>query len=175
MDTTRDDLATLDRGLTQLSTLVEAVQPSDLERQTPCTDWTVRELLGHVVQGPANFAASVRGESPDWSAAAELPQDWSATFRSNADDLRAAWDQNPDAPGGPGFQVAELAVHSWDLATALGKDAAELDPEVAEVAYATMSQALTPERRGAAFKPEQEPAGDAGPYERLAAFAGRSI
>ena len=175
MDTSRDDLAALDRGLTQLGSLVESVQPADLDRPTPCTDWTVRDLLGHVVQGPANFATSVRGGEVDWSAASPLPDDWADAFASHADDLRAAWAQNPDAEGGAGFQVAELAVHSWDLATALGKDSGELDAGVAESAYATMSQALTPDRRGAAFGPEQDAPDDAGAYERLAAFAGRSI
>lgn len=175
MDTSRDDLSTLDRGLTQLGSLVESVQPADLDRPTPCSDWTVRELLGHVVQGPANFATSVRGGKPDWSAGSELPEDWADTFRTHADDLRAAWDENPDAQGGAGFQTAELAVHAWDLATALGKDSGELDAGVAEAGYATMSQALTPEARGQAFRPEQDAPEDAGPYERLAAFAGRSV
>ena len=174
MDTSRDDLATLDRALNQLDGLLQSVRPTDLDRPTPCTDWSVRQLLGHVVQGPANFATSVRGGTPDWSASADLPEDWSAAFRSNADDLRAAWAEHPDAEGGPGFQTAELAVHAWDLAQALGRDPGELDPAVAEAAHATMSAALTPEGRGSAFKPEQGAGEGAGAYERLAAFAGRS-
>ncbi|MGA8977703.1 MAG: maleylpyruvate isomerase family mycothiol-dependent enzyme [Pedococcus sp.] len=175
MDTSRDDLSTLDRGLTQLGALVGAVQPNDLDRSTPCTDWTVRDLLGHVVQGPANFALSVRGGSPDWSAGAELPEDWAAAFTAHADDLREAWTQHPETEPGPDFQTAELAVHAWDLATALGRDPAELDPEVAERGFATMSQALTPERRGTAFQPERDAPQDADPYQRLAAFAGRTV
>lgn len=175
MDTSREDLSTLDRGLTQLGSLVEAVGPTDLDRPTPCQDWTVKELLGHVVQGPANFAASVRGESPDWAAGSELPDDWSATFRKHADDLREAWTQHPDNEAGPGFQTAELAVHAWDLSTALGKDPDDLDPAVAEAGFATMSAALTPEGRGDAFAPEQDAPPDADAYQRLAAFAGRAV
>jgi uncharacterized protein (TIGR03083 family) len=175
MDTTREDLSALDRGLTQLGTLVESVQPADLDRPTPCDHWTVRELLGHVLQGPANFATSVRGGKPDWSAGAELPDDWAANFASHADDLRDAWGENPDKEPGPDFQTGELAVHAWDLATALGKDSAELDPTVAERGWAVMSAALTPENRGKAFEPAREAPQDADPYQRLAAFAGRKV
>ncbi len=175
MDTTREDLSALDRGLTQLGTLVQSVQPDDLDRQTPCEDWTVRELLAHVVQGPANFAASVRGGEPDWSKGGDLPDDWATVFATNADDLRAAWTDNPDNQPGPDFQTGELAVHAWDLSTALGKDSADLDPTVAERGYDAMSGALTPENRGKVFKPEQDAPQDAGPYERLAAFAGRTV
>jgi uncharacterized protein (TIGR03083 family) len=175
MDTTRDDLSALDRGLTQLGTLVGSVQPADLDRPTPCTNWSVRELLAHVVQGPASFAASVRGGDPDWSAGSELPDDWSATFAAHADDLRAAWTENADKEPGPDFQTAELAVHSWDLATALGRDIGSLDPVVAERGWDIMSVALTPENRGKVFQPEREAPDGAGPYERLAAFAGRKV
>ena len=175
MDTTREDLSALDRGLTQLGSLVESVQPTDLDRPTPCTDWTVRELVSHVVQGPANFATTVRGGSPDWSAGSELPEDWAATFASHAEDLRTAWTQHPDTEPGPDFQTAELAVHAWDLATALGRDSSELDPRVAERGWDVMSAALTPENRGKAFEPARDAPQDADPYQRLAAFAGREV
>ena len=175
MDTTRDDLSALDRGLAQLGTLVESVQPADLDRPTPCDDWTVRDLLRHVVQGPANFATTVRGGSPDWSSSSELPEDWSSTFTSHAEDLRAAWTQHPDTEPGPDFQTAELAVHAWDLATALDKDTGALDPTVAERGWEVMSAALTPENRGDAFEPARQAPQDADPYQRLAAFAGRKV
>jgi uncharacterized protein (TIGR03083 family) len=175
MDTTRDDLSALDRGLAQLGTLVQSVQPSDLDRPTPCRDWTVRELLAHVVQGPANFATSVRGGEPDWSKGADLPDDFAATYATNAEDLRAAWTDSPDHEPGPGFQTGELAVHAWDLATALDRDVDQLDPQVAQHGYDVMSVALTPENRGAAFQPAREAPQDAGPYARLAAFAGRKV
>jgi uncharacterized protein (TIGR03086 family) len=71
------------------------------------------------------------------------------------------------------WQTAELAVHTWDLARAIGHSP-HLDPEVAERGLAFMSSALTPEVRGESFGPPVPVADDAPVYDRLAAFAGRT-
>ena len=71
--------------------------------------------------------------------------------------------------------IGEPEIAAWDLATALGKDPAGLDPAVAEAGFATMSAALTPERRGSSFAPEQDAPQDADAYQRLASFAGRTV
>jgi hypothetical protein len=47
------------------------------------------------------------------------------------------------------------------------------DDSVAETALASMQQGLTEENRAGAFGPEVQVGSDAGPYERLVAFAGR--
>ena len=71
--------------------------------------------------------------------------------------------------------AAELAVHTYDLATALGTATADLDPEVAEVGHAFMTSSMTVDMRGDAFGAEQPAPADADAYERIAAFAGRSL
>jgi uncharacterized protein (TIGR03086 family) len=70
------------------------------------------------------------------------------------------------------MQIGEFAVHSWDLARAIGATA-QLDPEAAERGLAFMSANLKPELRGDAFGAEVDVPADAPPYDRLAAFAGR--
>ena len=50
------------------------------------------------------------------------------------------------------WQVAELAVHAWDLAVAIGYPLDRLDPEVAEVGLGFMRDNMTPERRGDCFR-----------------------
>ena len=95
-------------------------------------------------------------------------------LRQAADEIVAAFDSGEsEAP--EGMLAAELAVHTWDLATALGRDTNELDPALAEAGYAFMSESLTDERRGDAFNPEQPAPEGANAYERIAAFAGRSV
>jgi len=87
-----------------------------------------------------------------------------------------AWHDLGDTPLlPPALQFAEFAVHDWDLATALGLRPDALDPQVAELGLEFMRTNLTPELRGGAFGPEQPAPPDAGPYDRIAAYAGRPI
>ncbi len=86
--------------------------------------------------------------------------------------LRQAGQDSP-ADGAADWQCAELAVHTWDLATALGRPTDGLDPEPAERGLAFMRASLTEDRRGPAFGPEQPAPDGADAYRRIAAFAGR--
>lgn len=105
-----------------------------------------------------------------------MSEEWGPTFRVTGDDLIHAWHQGAGGEGASAdWQSAELAVHTWDLATAIGFPLDRLDPEVATRGLAFMADNLTAENRAAAFGPEQQAAEDAGPYERIAAYAGRSV
>ena len=66
-------------------------------------------------------------------------------------------------------------MHDWDLATALGVGLDGLDPAVAELGLEFMRANLTDETRGGAFRPEQAAPPGAGPYDAIAAFAGRQV
>lgn len=175
-----DAVRTLGHALDQAGDLLDHVHPDALDRPTPCPDWDVAALADHVIAGPGRFLAMMRGERPDWSAPApQVSTGWGAAFRGPADDLIHAWHQFERDDGEivipPEFQVAEFAVHGWDLTVALGRSTTELDPEVAETALTFLHATLTPDRRGEAFGPEQPVPAGAGPYEALAAFAGRSV
>jgi uncharacterized protein (TIGR03086 family) len=176
MSTPSDAVAVLGRALDQLGDVLTATHTDDLDRPTPCTDWDVRTLVGHVLTSPRNFLTMARGGEPNWSATADVPASgWAQRFRSDADDLIHSWhQQGEDAePFQVDMQTSELAVHTWDLARAVGTPSERLDPEVAERALALMRQGLTPENRGQAFAAEVPVAEDAPPYDRLAGFAGR--
>lgn len=73
----------------------------------------------------------------------------------------------------PRWNTAEIAVHGWDLAQALGVSTSQLDDAVAQDGLDFMSANLTADKRGPVFGPELEAPEGAGVYERLAAFAGR--
>jgi uncharacterized protein (TIGR03086 family) len=177
--TNRDDeLAVLHRGLDQATSLLGSVGDDDLTNPTPCQDWTTAELVGHLAAAPGRFARMLRGEEVDWGVKdPEAGSRGAATFRTGADDLLDAWGAvgDADAPMGPDWQTAEVAVHTYDLATALGRPTADLDVEVAERALAFMQANLTQENRGGAFRPEQSVPDGADAYQRLAAFAGRTV
>ncbi len=72
------------------------------------------------------------------------------------------------------LQITEEALHSWDLATAIGH-ADALDEGIAEFALAFAEKNMGPERRGTSFGPPRQAQDGAGPYERLAAFTGRDV
>jgi uncharacterized protein (TIGR03086 family) len=135
----------LRRALDQTATLVAAVQPEQFSRPTPCSEWDVRRLLRHVIGTDLrNFAIAARGETADWKAEpAPLGDDPAADFRRGAETLRAAWrsaDLETPVPMSGGAtaplrsradqQIAELAVHDWDIARSTGQPT-DLDPEVA--------------------------------------------
>ena len=118
-----------------------------------------------------------RGEPTDWSAPTPATGDDPAgAFRLHARDLLRARQEQPEPEGSPvDWQCAELAVHTWDLATALGLPTADFDADVAERGLAFMRAGLTDDNRGPAFGPEQPAPEGADPYQRVAASAGRSV
>jgi uncharacterized protein (TIGR03086 family) len=71
-----------------------------------------------------------------------------------------------------GQQIADLAVHAWDVALATGQSP-DVDTAVVEYAFEWGRQNLKPEFRGAAFGPEITVPADAPVYDRLVGFFGR--
>lgn len=162
------------RGLDQIDSLIGGIAEDQLDIPTPCSQWSVRELVDHVVNLPTQFATMAKGEEVNWAAPTPHHDDPAAAFRRHADDLLAALSANEGSVP-EGMQAGEFGVHAWDLATALGHDTSDLDPEVAQAGYAFMSKALTDDQRGGAFAPEKPAPEGANAYERLAAFAGREV
>ncbi len=170
-DSPVDQLA---KALDQAGRALGTVSDGNLDNPTPCSDWTVRQLAAHVATGPGTWARMARGEEVDWSAIPDVPDgEWDRTFRAGADELLAAMRQLPeDQQGQAGFQVAEYAVHSWDLTRGTGADLA-LDDSLAETGLAAMQGGLTDENRQGAFGTEVSVPEGASAYEKLAAFSGR--
>lgn len=172
-----DDVRVLVRAIDQAGDVLDHVHADHLDRATPCTDWNVAALVDHLIATPGRFLTMMRGEEPDWSAdPPHVAESWGPAFRVTGDDLAHAWhEQSGDAPVSADWQTAELAVHTWDVAAATGYPVERLDPEVAERGLAFLRANLTSDNRGPVFGSEQSPGVDAGPYERLVAFAGRSV
>jgi len=174
--TSHDDQEVLRRALDQLAGLLADVPAGKQGDPTPCPRWRVQDLVDHIVAAPSRFARMTRGEAVDWSVTPTAGPEPVARFRSNAEDLlRAVADAGPEAPVTPNWQCAELAVHTWDLATAIGRSTGDLDAEVAERGLTFMRAGLTEENRSPAFGPEQPAPEGADAYRRIAAFAGRSV
>jgi len=177
MTAPNDSVVVLSRALDQAGDVLAAVHADQLARPTPCGDWDVAHLIGHLVDAPMRFLEMARNREPDWSAGPRaVTGNWAAEFRSNADDLIHHWHQAGDAADARqvDWQTAEIAVHTWDVARATGQSPSLLS-EVAERGLAFMSAMLTPDNRGEVFAPAVPVPDDAPVYDRLAAFAGRSV
>ncbi len=161
-------------GLDQAVDLVQSISADQLDLPTPCSEWTVSDLTDHLVNSTVQMAVMARGGQPDWGSLADHHDDPAPVLRQAADEIVAAVDSG-ESQAPEGMLAAELAVHTWDLATAVGRNTNELDPALAETGHAFMSESLTDERRGDAFRPEQPAPEGANAYERIAAFAGRTL
>lgn len=176
--THNDDLAVLRSAVDQLAGLLDDVPAAASGDHTPCEAWTVQDLVDHIVAAPMRFARMMRGEPIDWAAPTPpAGDDPAGAFRSHAEDLLTTWHEHDDSAGGVGldWQCAELSVHTWDLAAALHRSTEALDPKPAEHGLAFMQANLTDDNRSPAFGSEQPAPQSADAYQRLAAFAGRSV
>ncbi|MER7703973.1 TIGR03086 family metal-binding protein [Kitasatospora sp. NPDC097605] len=193
MTGTEDPIELLARALAQTAGLIDGVGAELAGHPTPCRSWDVGRLISHLLHDLRQFTVRAEGGAPDWSLPFErVEDDWLHRFEAGAERLVAAWREAGDLDGVievPGVgelparfpvdqQIAEFAVHAWDLARATGQSTAGLDHEVAEASLAWGRGALRPEYRGSeeeqhAFGPEAAVAGDAPVYDRLAAFFGR--
>lgn len=170
-----DSVRVLILALEQAGAVLDKVHADELLKPTPCEDWNVSALVDHLVAAPARFVAMMKGEELDWGAPSpHLEQGWGPEFRHHADGLVRAWQNLEGGAQTPAqWQVAELAVHTWDLSIAIGLPVDGLDLEVAETGLGFMRASLSAAARGHVFGPEQPATPDAGPYGQLAAFAGR--
>ncbi|MFJ6380557.1 TIGR03086 family metal-binding protein [Kitasatospora sp. NPDC092039] len=179
-------------ALDQLEKLFATVTPADLGLPTPCTEFTLRQLLNHVVGGMHRFAyMGEGGRAGDVVAAVEDPSDegWPAALgrararvtAAWADDAKlgrptvAPWGEVPGAIAVGGY-LMELVTHSWDIATALGGGFA-LDDDLSRTALGIAQSVLPDGQRppGGPFGDVRPVAEDADVHTRLAAWMGRSV
>lgn len=162
--------------------LVDGLEPMDMARPTPCSEWNVRALLAHFVAAIDGLAGLLRGEKPDWEKDA-LGADPAATLRQSVLEALAQW-RHPRAvdtpsPMVPGMRVVDLALadavaHTWDLATALGRDP-ELNEDAVRLAYDRWAHgAADAGRQFGAFGPEVRVPDDAPLLDRFVGLLGRT-
>ncbi|MFF4603985.1 TIGR03086 family metal-binding protein [Streptomyces sp. NPDC001339] len=200
MDTTIDPRPLLERATGQFAALVAAVEPGRLNDRTPCPEFDIRALIGHVLGNTLAYAYIAEGGTiaDEPGDIKEVPgDDWAAAYAVAGDRLVAAsrglTDGGLDHVVDLGFAkmpmraalgaiTMELAAHTWDLCEALGYSpesmgARELDPEVGGFALAYAQETLPAERRGAPvpFEPVRSAPEGADAYGRLAGWLGREV
>ncbi|WP_029433809.1 TIGR03086 family metal-binding protein [Blastococcus sp. URHD0036] len=142
---------------------VAGVRPGLLDRPTPCTEYDLRALLGHLVSVFRRVAAVGRGEPPASvpQVTTDVPDDgWAAAARAAADEALAVWaddallDRELVLPYGRhrgavamATYTGEVTTHTWDVAVTSGQTPA-WDPDVLAVALAATHRMLPADGRG---------------------------
>jgi uncharacterized protein (TIGR03086 family) len=180
----------LSRAHTYLSEVVAAVPEQAWGARTPCSEWTVRQVVNHARLDQQAYGAVVTGhglpDSDPFQPADALHGDAPAELDAVLAGVRevygglAADDAQVPTPLGPlPFRLAaaaaamDAAVHAWDIAVATGQDA-PLAEDVAE-GIRPVATALVDRLRDAygVFAPAREVAADEGRAAALLAFLGR--
>lgn len=177
------DLDTAAAAVARIAASISAEQWSAL---TPCQDWTVRQVLAHLIGMDRVFtallsAAAMPSCEQDLPADADLPD---ALVASTAG-LRAAFARPGalehryatamgTATGAQRLQIRvyDLLAHGWDLARATGQQVVVPD-DVAQRSLAFARAQLADAARPGRFAPARAAGDDACVLEQLAAFLGR--
>jgi uncharacterized protein (TIGR03086 family) len=181
-----DQLAVIIPMLKQVG---DGIQPEQLDNSTPCEEFTVSGVLGHMTGLASAFAPAFRGDAPpvDGAPSAAGDNDLQTSFQRAMDGLLdavqspGALDRTIETPAGPipgstfaRFVALDGLIHGWDLATATQQQWDPPQDLVTEV-DSFARQALAPETRGDRFAPAKQAAPDATPLVSLVAFSGRAV
>ena len=180
--------------------IVARVHANDLGLPTPCAEWRLADLLGHMTVQHRGFAAAARGDGADlghWEFATagddaverylEASEVVLAAYAELDDSLGAVFDlpeftvEPPRFPAriAIGFHFIDYVVHAWDVARTLGVPfelRPELEAAALRVTFAVPNGANRLEE-GAAFVPAlaEEPGQAEGPaMDRILRYLGRT-
>lgn len=179
---------------TILSALIAEVPESSLGDPSPCSEYSVGDLLDHIAGITVAFggaATKAGGEAATMGPqgdASNLDPQWRRSLPERLDTLARAW-SDPQAwtgmtkVGGQDLPAeiagivtyGEMTVHGWDLARATGlsfaPDPVGLTPllDIARQTFATGGDAA----RGSAFGPAVPVADDAPVFEQVLGLLGR--
>lgn len=192
-----DDLRSADEWAVRASVAaVTKATLDDLSRPTPCSAWTLGDLLAHMTAQHRGFAAAARGDGADrehWrirpldedpvEAYAEVAEDVLEAF-AGRDVLERTFALPEFGPGvtfpgaqAIGFHFIDYVVHTWDVARSLDlpfelRD--DLAGDALRIALAVPGgdHRLQP---GSAFRPALPVPENAPPLDRILTALGRSL
>jgi uncharacterized protein (TIGR03086 family) len=162
--------------------VLAGVSAAQLDDPTPCAEWTVGQLVDHVIAGNLRVAGQPSPGPLDPATMLEVARDSAAaaeaTFEA-PDGISRTYDLGIGTVPGAMFlalRTGDVFTHAWDLARATGQPS-DLDPELAERILEMITPILRPELRGEGrpFGAEQPCDSTAAAADRLAAFTGRTV
>jgi uncharacterized protein (TIGR03086 family) len=164
---------------------IGAVPEGRWDAPSPCTDWTAREIVVHVITTHTRVLASLDGSDPaPVSGEDDLVVAWQRATNAIRDALKDPERAGVTVSGMFGEQpfeslvgrllCADTLIHTWDFARATGQDES-LDPDAVAKAIEFLSPIDDAIRRPGGFGPKIDPPPDADVQTRLLNFAGRRV
>jgi len=178
------------RALDATGRIVGAIPPDRWQAATPCPEWDVRGLVGHLVAGNL-WAAELGGGATIDDVGGRLDGDllgsdpaaaYTASAQAAAEVFSrpGALDQPCAVSYGPvpgsvyaGHRFMDVLIHGWDLATATGQDPT-LDDELVDACRQVAEPQLDGLRSSGAFGQGVPVPPDASAQTRLLAMLGRA-
>jgi uncharacterized protein (TIGR03086 family) len=167
--------------------LIDQVAAEQWTAPTPCTEWSVRDVVSHIVGMNLVFVAMFEESPMPDRGLDRLGADPAGAYQRSAAALRAAvarpgvLERSQATPVGVAtgaerlrWRIADLLVHGWDLAQATGA-AAEPPDDLVEQALAFTRSQLPGQPRAGRFADPQPIPDNAPAIDRLAAFTGRQV
>ncbi|OBI18942.1 TIGR03086 family protein [Mycobacterium sp. E2327] len=180
-----DPLVAHQRAQEAFAGVLANVSPDRYRGRTPCSEWTIRDLIEHVIGGNERVAILAgRADKPP-----ARPDDIAAAHRASAaaaQEVFAAPDGMTttfklpfgEVPGQMyiGMRTSDVLTHAWDLAAATGQST-DLDPELAAEELEAVRAFVGPQFRGPdkPFAEERPCPHGRAPADQLAAFLGRNV
>jgi uncharacterized protein (TIGR03086 family) len=177
----------LARALEAVGQLIAGIRDDQWSVPTPCTEWNVRDLVGHLVGTNRVIAAVLTDQALPKRGTNPLGDDPVGAYRDSGRVLQAIVDRpgvlerTYQGPLGPAigavrlnWRIADLLVHGWDLAQATGQPVKLPDDLVAQALIFVRTELPTQSRAGR-FDPAQPVDDDAPLLDQLVAFAGRAV
>ena len=176
-----------ERAGTRLAELIAGIPDGAWESATPCEEWTVRDLVTHIVAGNVKYRdIAAGGDFAPGTPDVSIGDDPAATYRETLQAMLAAWrvpgamDREIALPRGRGraevaawMHLAETLGHGWDLATATGQPA-DFDEDAVAACLAECRERIPPERPAIVTFADAVSV-EGGPLiDQLAAYLGRT-
>ena len=177
------------KSMFSFDSAMQRVPGSGWDKPSPCTDWTAREVAGHVTWTVSNWASRIDGGGgrPEQAEAEVAGDDPLHAWSEARDQLLEALDRRgilqtaTSTPFGDmsidralGILHLDPLVHAWDLAQAVG-----IDPGVAQDHAKRSLKAFAQANDGSGipgmFGPKCDAPAHADAMTRLAAYTGRPV
>jgi uncharacterized protein (TIGR03086 family) len=177
-----DELASAEATLAVLQQVLHTIASDDKSKQTPCSEYNVKELTGHLLNSITALGGMAGAEFPEPDQNDSVERQLIGAARRALD----AWHHhgldgnvsfgNGETPakGACAILSIEFLVHAWDYAIAVGRDVDAPQP-LAEYVLGLAHEIIKPEQRGSAgFDQPVDVPDDARALDRLVAFTGRN-